>query len=169
MAEHLEHNAEAVLAGSQQVCEQVRQLPDLDKTIAKRVRSVTPEGDEKSVVEHAGITVEILKLSHGTGRFASIWNLGFVVHLGGKRILHIGDGELKPMTRGSLELHARDADVACIPYWLLYSESGRTFINEKLRPRQIVAIHVPPKEKQEATRKIHEYLPDAIALTQPGE
>jgi len=169
VAEHLKHNPEAILASSQQVCEQVREIPDLGKTVAKRVRSLAPEGNQKAVVEHAGVTVEILRLSHGTGRFASIWNLGYVVHMGGKRFLHIGDAELNPISRGPLKVHARDVDVACIPYWLLYSESDRTFITESLRPKQIVAIHVPPKEIEEATRKIHEHLPHAIVLVRPGE
>jgi hypothetical protein len=36
-------------------------------------------------------------------------------------------------------------DVALLPFW--YSdESNRRFVNESIRPRQIVAMHVPPAD-----------------------
>ena len=35
--------------------------------------------------------MELLGVGHGTGRHGTVQNLGHVITLGGKRVLHIGD------------------------------------------------------------------------------
>ena len=165
VARHLEHNSEARLISSQQVVKQVRAEASPDAKL--RIQSVEPKDADKVTIEAGGVKVELLKLSHGTGRFAKITNLGHIIELNGVRILHIGDAELNAKTVEPLKKHARGVDVACIPYWLLLSERGRKFFLETLAPRHIVAIHVPPREADDVTGQIHSHIPQATIFTKP--
>ena len=97
------------------------------------------------------------------GQFA----FGHIIHVGGKRLLHIGDAELIAGTTEPLERHARGVDVAFVPYWLLFDEKGRKFVQETLAPETIVAIHVPPNEAESATKRIQDAIPSAIVWTKP--
>ena len=165
VARHLEHNPKARLISSEQVVEQVRAAAKSE--VKPRIESVDPKDADKVATESSGVKIEFLKLSHGTGRFAKIANLGHIIELNGIRILHIGDAELNDKTREPLEKHAKGVDVACIPYWLLLSERGREFVLESLAPRHIVAIHVPPKEADDVTARIHAHIPGATIFTKP--
>lgn len=165
VARHLERNPKARLISSEQVVEAVRKAAKPE--VKERIESVEPKGADKVTVEAGGVKVEVLKLSHGTGRFAKISNLGHIIHMGGKRLLHIGDAELNAGTTEPLERHARGVDVAFVPYWLLFGEKGRKFVQETLAPKTIVAIHVPPSEAESATKRIHAAIPSAIVWTKP--
>lgn len=165
VARHLEHNPKARLISSEQVVKQVRAAAKPE--VQAQIESVEPNGADKVTVEAGGVKVEVLKLSHGTGRFAKISNLGHIIHVGGKRLLHIGDAELNAGTTTPLERHARGVDVAFVPYWLLFGEKGRKFVQETLAPKTIVAIHVPPGESESARKRIRDALPNAIVWTKP--
>lgn len=164
-ARHLENNPKATLISSEQVVKQVRAAAKTDAKV--RIERVEPKDAEKVTVEAGGVKVEVLKLSHGAGRFAKISNLGHIIHIGGKRLLHVGDAELNPGTTEPLTRHARGVDVAFVPYWMLFGERGRTFVQDTLAPKTIVAIHVPPGEADSATKRIQSHIPDAIVLTKP--
>jgi L-ascorbate metabolism protein UlaG (beta-lactamase superfamily) len=164
-ARHLEHNPKARLISSEQVVKQVRAAAKPD---AKgRIERVEPQDAEKVTVEAGEVKVEVLELSHGSGRFAKISNLGHIIHIGGKRLLHVGDAELNPGTTEPLTRHARGVDIALVPYWMLFGERGRSFVQETLAPKTIVAIHVPPGEAESVTKRIQSHTPEAIVLTKP--
>ena len=67
-----------------------------------------------------------------------------------------------------LALYAAEVDVACIPYWLLTSAAGQRFVRDTLRPKHIIAIHVPPREAAEITASVRAAFPSAITFTKPG-
>ena len=168
VARHMTSNPRATLVTSTQVSERLAEAaPDGLAGFAGRIRTMSADGGERIEVDASGVRVEILRLSHGSGRFAETWNLGFIVHLGGKRILHIGDAALMTRTFEPLARHAKGVDVALIPYWLLQTRKGAEFIRDTLAPKHVVAIHVPPSEAEEISRSLAASFPDVIVLTEP--
>lgn len=167
VARYLTSNPGAALYTSEQVAEPVRVVAKSDAGVADRIHGYQPSADEPITVSASGIKIELIKLSHGGGRFASVWNLGYIVHLGGKRILHIGDAHFIDASTKPLERCAKNVDVACIPYWWLLDEAGRTYVAETLKPKHVVAIHIPPREAADVTTKIRPHFPDAMICTAP--
>ena len=165
VARYLKSNARAALYTSEQVAERVREAANGGVGIADRIHGYKPSPDEPIIVNASGIKIELIKLSHGGGRFAGVWNLGYIVHLGGKRILHIGDAHFIDASTKPLERFAKNVDVACIPYWWLLDEAGRTYVAETLKPKHVVAIHIPPREAADVTTKIRPHFLDAFVCT----
>lgn len=169
VARYLGSNAKAVLVTSEQVADSVRDAAGGDAGVLGRIRGFEPQPDKTVTVDANGIKVEFAKLSHGGGRFAGVWNLGYVVHLGGKRILHIGDAHFNNASREPLKRFAVGVDVACIPYWWLLDDDSRTWVTGTLRPKHIVAIHIPPREASDVTRQLRPHLPTATICVTPGK
>jgi len=167
VARHLAGNKHAVLISSEQVTGKVLRAAAEQEVDEGRIRAYLPEPNEKAVSEADGIRVEILKLSHGAGRFGLIANLAFIVHLGGHRILHVGDADLRAESLDPLRQHAGNIDVACVPFWWLTSPPRSAFLRETLKPKHVVAIHIAPQGAAEVAEQIRQSFPDAMICTQP--
>lgn len=134
-----------------------------------RVRSIEP--DEGSSIEfaHGGVSVDVLRLSHGGALFTDVVNIGFIVHIGGKRILHVGDGVLDPTTVSAVEAAAVDVDVLCVPYGWLLDYDGQTLIKQKIKPKKIIALHFATGEAESRGERVHRYFPNATIMSRPGQ
>ena len=82
-----------------------------------------------------------LGLPHGSG---PPQNVGFVVEIGGFRVLHIGDTSEQSGIFSSLHLDELGIDLALLPSWYLTSESLQEVVRRTIRPRTIAAVHVVP-------------------------
>jgi len=181
---HLQSNPRAKLVTSTQVAERVRAAeadaldapkaadavgaPDAS-AILPRIQAFTPQEGQSYNAEHDGLKVELFFVSHGSGRFAGVVNLGYVVTIGHKRILHIGDAELGPGAFDPVGKFAKNIDVACLPYWWLITRTGRAFVAEALPGVKLVAIHIEPAKASAVIERIHKFLPDAAVFTEPGQ
>jgi L-ascorbate metabolism protein UlaG (beta-lactamase superfamily) len=154
----------ALLASSPQVLEAL--LADYAAAGARepseRLRDVLPEVGAELPLEVGGIRVDVLRLSHGTGRFAELQNLGHVITLGGVTALHVGDAATVPETFAAYGLRRRGIDVAFVPYWYFESADGRRIVDEHLRPARLVACHIPPGELEAVTRRLAASRPDVL-------
>ena len=56
-------------------------------------------------------------------------------------------------------------DVAFIPYWFFFSSDGPSIVREQIRPKYVVAVHIPPAEAEEVSKQIKAVYPEAIMLT----
>ena len=127
-----------------------------------RIQELDPEVGTSASFEEEGIDVELFRLSHGAGRFASIQNLGHIVELGGWKLLHLGDATVSEAVFAPHDLAAEEIDVAFVPYWYFGNALGRKIVDERIRARHLVAVHVPPSEVHglidqlgEAGRDVH--------------
>lgn len=156
VARFLKENQQAVFASSPQVVEMLAPAIAGNPGVALRVMTVDPKGDDtvEFVVGH--VKVEALRLSHGDGKMSDVTNLGFIVHMGEKRVLHVGDAHLNDATMKSLARHAVGVDAACVPYWWLLDEKGRSFVRDTLKAYRVIALHVPPEEGQKIRSQIRE-------------
>lgn len=134
-----------------------------------RVRTIEPNEGSSIEFSHGGVSVDVLRLSHGGAFFSDIVNLGFIVHIGGKRILHVGDGVLDATTIAALEAAAVGVDVACVPHLWLVDYDGQVLLKRKLKPKKIIALHFAKGEAEPRGRVIHKYFPDAVIMSQAGQ
>src|ERR1044072_8063018 len=166
---HLQNNPGAVLVSSAQVGDDVKEKFGSYREIESRVRRVTPEWKTKAALEVKGIKVNVLGLRHGSERFSWIQNQGFLVELNGTKLLHIGDADMTAENFSSFHLPDERIDIAFIPYWFLLSDQVRSLVNEHIRPKQIIAVHIQPAEAEKVAEQIRKVNPGTIALTRIGE
>ena len=131
-------------------------------------RTMAPRTRRREVAN--GITVELLGLPHGGGwRSRGIEHLGYVVHLGGRRVLHVGDTDFSEATFAPFRLDTARIDVALLPYGAVTSRKERSVIEKWIRPRQVVAFHVGEGEGARVARAVQAALPGAITFTRSLE
>jgi L-ascorbate metabolism protein UlaG (beta-lactamase superfamily) len=165
-ARHLANNPRAKLVTSRQVMERVKAAAADFDTIQPRIEAFASRAGTLYETDHDSIKVEAFYVSHGSGRFADIQNLGFIVTIGGTRIAHLGDAELDDGAFDPVRKFAQNIDVACVPYWWLITRTGREFVTDALPGVHLVAIHIEPEKAAAVTERIHKFLPDATVFTQ---
>lgn len=177
VARHLRANPEARFVSTRQAVERLRQLPG-GEGLAGRATGYWPAEGERVKIEHAGIAVTILNLHHGRGRQPEVQNLGFLIDLGGVRLLHVGDTEVDRDDVAPYRLGEEAIDVFFAPSWFFgYPKLGpvRAEIDAGLR----VVMHLaettaparwfgPAGSRQKRIENIRAADPEAILL-QPME
>ena len=162
---HLKHNPGATLVSSQQVIAEIQKtLPDYS-SISSRVKEVTPPVKKRVKMRVSGVDLEVLGLEHGSERFRWIQNLGHVIHLGGKKILHIGDADTSVKLFDSFDLDKEEIDIALLPFWFLLDEYGQIIVRDHIKAKSIIALHISPINGSKAVEQIRQAFPDAVPLT----
>jgi L-ascorbate metabolism protein UlaG (beta-lactamase superfamily) len=166
---HMRANAHARLLTSAQVIDSMRgRLVGIDGLASRMLpRSLAPGVRRTEVIN--GITVHVLGLPHGGRRHTSVQHLGYVVELGGRRVLHVGDTEIGEAAFAPFRLDTARIDVALLPQWMVTSEDGRRTIERWIRPKQVVAIHVAEGRGESAMRDVQAALPGAQTFTRSLE
>jgi L-ascorbate metabolism protein UlaG (beta-lactamase superfamily) len=164
---HLRANPRATLVTSSQVIDSLRGRLRANDPITQRMRARTtsPGMRRREVVN--GISIELLGLPHG-GRPA-VEHLGYIVELGGRRVLHLGDTDFSAETFAPFRLDTLGIDVALIPEWALLHAPSRAVVQRWIRPRQIVAIHVGEGDGVRVERALQRVLPAAVTFSRPLE
>jgi len=117
-----------------------------------------------------GIKVHAFFIYHAGGsRTRSIENMGYIVELGGLRILHLGDSDMNPERFAALDLKSLNIDIAMVPYWYMADETGVKIINESIQPKHLLGIHFPILGSDLAKENIAKNFPEAHVLTKVHE
>jgi L-ascorbate metabolism protein UlaG (beta-lactamase superfamily) len=111
------------------------------------------------------IDFEILGLRHGSERFRWIQNLGHIIKLGGKKLLHIGDADSAAESFEEFNLNQEGIDIAFLPFWFLLEKEGQTILIEKIKPKHIIAVHISPDEAEKTAAQIKRIFPNGVAFT----
>jgi L-ascorbate metabolism protein UlaG (beta-lactamase superfamily) len=160
LAAHLRANAGATLLTSQQVIDSLRHVPGIGQLAPRMVaRTMAPGTRRRALVN--GLPVELLGLPHGGRRHRHVEHLGFIVELGGRRVLHVGDAELTDATLSPLRLDTSRIDVALIPAWAVTNRESRQAIQRWVRPRQVVAFHLSDGAGGREVREVQDAWPGA--------
>lgn len=162
---YLKNSPKTVFASSQQVVDEVAANFGGYVSVKTRVTPITYTLKSRQQMKLAGIDIEVLGVGHGSGRHAAIQNLGHVVNIGGKKILHVGDAEITPEIFDAFDLETRGIDIAILPYWFLTSKTGPLLIEQHIKPKHLVAVHVSPSETEQVTRDVKKNFPNADVFT----
>jgi L-ascorbate metabolism protein UlaG (beta-lactamase superfamily) len=132
-----------------------------------RVRAVLPPGQGETRFALGGVELAVLDLPHNPTPSRRVANVGFLLDLGGFRILHVGDADPDPARFDPHRLSQRAVDVAIVPFWFLTSADDA--VRRSIGARLWVATHVPPADTAAVRREVRARIPGALVLTAPGE
>ena len=165
---HLVANPGATLLTSRQVIDSLRgRLPGGALAARLMARTTAPGARRREVV--GGIEVELLGLPHGGTRHRGVEHLGYIVDVGGRRVLHVGDTDFTEATFAPFRLDTARIDVALLPHWMVTSREGRRVIERWIRPRHVVAFHVGEDEMERVPREVQAAVPGAITFVRSLE
>jgi L-ascorbate metabolism protein UlaG (beta-lactamase superfamily) len=161
---HLQANPRATLLASQQVLDSLRGRVPAGSALASRVlaRTTAPNVRRREVVN--GVPVEVLGLVHH-----DLEHLGYIVDIGGRRVLHVGDTDDGSASFPAFRLDTARIDVALLPYWMVMSAEGRRMVDRWIRPKHVVAFHVGVSEGARAARDVARAFPEAVVFSRSLE
>jgi L-ascorbate metabolism protein UlaG (beta-lactamase superfamily) len=171
VASHLAANPRASFATSRQVIDSLLEVSQARTLAASRLLSRTMRTGERRREVVNGVPIEFLGIPHGGGLRNRLFveHLGFIVELGGRRVLHIGDTGTDVDVYEKLRLDTLRIDVALVPDWMVTSKDGSEIIRRWIRPRQVVAIHVGAGRGSSAESAVRSAHPGAIAFVRSLE
>jgi L-ascorbate metabolism protein UlaG (beta-lactamase superfamily) len=169
VAAHLRSNPRATLVTSGQVIDSLLRDPVARAVGPGRLIARTTAAGARQRIEVDGIAVELLGLPHGGRRHRQVEHLGYLVELGGRRILHVGDTELSDAAFAPFRLDTARIDVALLPSWAITDADGRRIVERWIRPRQVVAFHVGEGKGDEIERAVRAAIPGAVTFARPLE
>ncbi|NAS32860.1 hypothetical protein GTQ40_17915 [Flavobacteriaceae bacterium R38] len=160
---YLESHPKSIVVGPGQVGKMIKD----DKNFAK----VLTDDYSKQEFFHQDIKIRAFKMDHAGDRHISIENVGHLVSIGGKNLLHVGDTSwnLKNKMFKKLEIDKEHVDVAFLPYWMLLDKNAKSQLKKYFKSTQIVATHISPRIDKSDLDAIKEKYPKVHFLTQLEE
>jgi L-ascorbate metabolism protein UlaG (beta-lactamase superfamily) len=160
-----------VVIGPTEVAAELKRPLGSNAPLLSQIRSIPFQPGHMATLTEHGIEIEIFPLAHGT-----VENLAYLVAIGGRKILHMGDADLPMNDIERFGLAERRIDVALVPYWQLIENAGR--VRTGMNAKSIVAMHLlthatAPESKQMLDHlggvagmvsKIHSEFPNAVVL-----
>lgn len=147
---HLQANPRALFVSTPEAVDSVRAVagPAASTNSGRLIAALPANGERRLVASAPSIRIHALGLPHSSGtRRATPQNVGFVVEIGGFRVLHIGDTNEPEGSFASLRLDELGIDLALLPSWYLSGESRQDVVRRTIRPRALAAVHVAPLPK----------------------
>jgi L-ascorbate metabolism protein UlaG (beta-lactamase superfamily) len=129
-----------------------------------RLRTVRVGGRTETEIAPGIIALD---LPHNRTRSKAAENVGYLVEIGGLKVLHAGDADPTAANYAPYRLPARRIDIAIVPYWYLTSDDDA--VRKAIGARRWVASHVQFSDSGEVRRDVLKRIPGAVVLTRPGE
>lgn len=175
---HMVRNRSASFISTDQAVVELENMFPAWRHIAARVFGSSPAKNERDSFEVNGIQVATLNLHHGSD--SPIENLGFLIEIGGWKLLHVGDSEASPEEFGKYGLASEELDLVFLPYWYLAYPQWDGHIEPTFGDAGLVAMHLPPPDDprgylgdaggfEGVVRTIRSKYPSAIVIRAPME
>jgi len=162
---HLKNDPKSILVSSAQVVGEIgKGFADHDKLRAQ-VKEVTPEWGKRIDLEVNGIKLALLGFRHVNAQHRSIQNLGYLIEIGGKKVLHVGDAELTMENFAAFQLEKENIDVAILPQWFLEESGGCEMVNKLINAKNVIATHISAGYTDEVADKVKKSCAGADAFT----
>lgn len=147
VARHLVANARATFVSTDEAMAELRDAAGEDaRSFAARLHPVVlAPGERRRITSAGSATIWALGLPHGPQSPA---NVGFVVDIGGRRVLHVGDSDAGLDAFTALRLTELGIDVALLTMGYLVKPELRDVVQRFIRPTEIAVIHVPPLQSR---------------------
>ncbi len=175
VAEYLRTNSRCRLIAQTRTVDELRKEEGFTQ-IQDRIHEVKLDPGSREQVTVNGIAVDVFCLSHmpyyedGRNVHEGTTNLGFLVDLGGTRLLHLGDATLEHSAARltAFPFEDKPVDLLFLEYFDR-SQATQELIARRLKPSRIIAMHVPPAELEEESKKMRAVYPHAIVFRQSLE
>ncbi|PKO97726.1 MAG: hypothetical protein CVU14_09785 [Bacteroidetes bacterium HGW-Bacteroidetes-9] len=162
----LVNNPQSMLITNQQTDSVLQRVYKMDQQLNRpdqiKITSAPMFGSE--IYESGQLKVTSLVQRHMGKEDYNVESLGFLVEIGGKKILHIGDADYTDENFAGFNLQNEHIDIAFVHYWFLLDCEGRRILETYIKPDKIVLMHVPFDELRRNYQRIKEYYPDVVVF-----
>jgi L-ascorbate metabolism protein UlaG (beta-lactamase superfamily) len=162
----LKNNAETVLVSTEEVIRKIREEYAEYPAIRNRLREVNPDEGVLSSLTVAGIKLDFMLINHEAKDFYPERVLIPIIQLGGKKILYLGDSEIRPGNWEPYNLKAQAIDTVVLPLWLFKEELLRATIDAYVAPKRVVVAQIP-LGGLESVLEFSKTFPDIVFLSAP--
>ena len=164
VAAHLSRNPRTILVSSPEVVERLRiSAPTVP---ASRLRAVLPVPGNSEQVDVGGVPVHVLRVRHNPARRLPEQHVAFFIGAS-TTVLHVGDADPAADNFALLKT-LPSIDIALLPFWYVLDDANRSLVADSIRPRRIVAMHVPPGDVAKVTAALHAANVSAEVAAIPG-
>lgn len=168
LAKMLFTQKELKCVSSPQTIDSVTAVMDDFSAVEKRLLAFPTSRTWKSA-NLDGINLKAAYARHPGKINAKVQDVIFILEMGGKSILHLGDADMDPDRFDELNLHYEEVDVAFVPFWYMSSFYGAELVKKYVKADKIVAVHFPEKGSPDSIAKIKKFIPGAIIFENPGQ
>lgn len=135
----------------------------IPSSLKPRARALWPGEPAGVTLSLRGVEVAAFPLQHGAAL-----NLGYRIRMGGSTLVHLGDADTVASNFDTL-IAQGSVDVAFIPFWWLLSGDTVRFIEQRWKPRHVVALHLGANDVMQSAQKLRSTHPKAWICTHAGE
>lgn len=136
-----------------------------------QVLTPSPARGTAEFLEINGMTIEVLHMRHFDmfgNDFSQVENFVYVIHMGGRKIVHFGDVDMVPDNLSPFGLAQAGIDAIIIPaFSTLVSSEQRDTIDLHVRPSHIVAAHLIQDSIASITSGLQSLYDAPTVLTEP--
>ncbi len=137
----LQNNSSAIFISTDQARKALRKAFPGFEGVKDRIRGLTPAEGGVAQEKVGDLDIQIFNLHHG--RKLTVENIGFLIHAGGRTMLHMGDTEATATDLSPFGLANKKIDVAFVPFWYLLTDGWQRAIRKQVAPEHIVVMHLP--------------------------
>jgi len=162
----LKNHTETILASTEEVIQTIRNEYPEYPAIQDRLREIKPDEDTATSATFSGIKLDFMLLDHEASVFYPEQVLAHIIHLGGKKILYVGDSEMRAENWSGYDLRTESIDILVLPLWLFKEESVRSIIDEHVAPKTVVVAQIP-RGGLETISELSATFPEVVFLSSP--
>lgn len=155
----LSSNPGSLLLASSQACDMIREQAKKDGlSTSAGLREIPYDGSIQHV-QRGELSVKAFKCPHVNARHAAVQNLAFLIDINGYSVLHVGDSHWPEATSAlkNAQLLEASIDVAILPYWMLLDSSSKENLQQLIRPKWVIATHIPPDISTQQVEVLRQY------------
>ncbi|MSQ98824.1 MAG: MBL fold metallo-hydrolase [Xanthomonadales bacterium] len=156
-----------LLVSSQQVVDLMHEKCRQLAVAGARIKVIDPQYGQPEVMQLGDIKITAFRLSHGGGKYAVLQNFGFLVEIGGMRVLHVGDADMNAADFIRAGVHSMGIDIALLPFWYFAPGPGGELVSTYIDVPHKIANHIPPGEMAETKEYMQGAYPDVLILENP--
>lgn len=130
-------------------------------SIQKRVTGLKPAG--RDTLSGLSYPVIALNIPHTyQQRHHAVQNIGYIIEIAGKKILHVGDMDADNDVLESLNLLQDKIDIAILPLWMMYDADNRHLVEQWIKPKTVIITHVYSGEKESELIEFEQSIPGSV-------
>jgi L-ascorbate metabolism protein UlaG (beta-lactamase superfamily) len=164
VAAHLSSSPRTVVISSPEVIDRVRKVAP--KLPASQLRAVLPEPNAVVQVDVSSVPVRVLRIRHNPTRRRPEQHVGFLIG-SSTPALHVGDAD-PAADNFALLKSLPPVDLAFLPFWYVSDDTNRRFVADSIRPRRIIAMHVPPADAAKVAPTLRAANANIMLADKPG-
>jgi L-ascorbate metabolism protein UlaG (beta-lactamase superfamily) len=161
----LKHHSETYFVSSNEVCDQFKN----EDKLKSQVKPVSLDVGECADSVINGLPLKIIRLKHsGDETGTKIANYAYLINLNGIKIFHPGaiTVEWDKSLLEKFNLGNEKIDIMFVAYFDL-SDVTVKYINDVIKPKYIVAMHIPSNDFEVESKKFLKAFPKGIVLQNP--